>query len=114
MSPRPGSKPRPTSALARAGATKPDSYLDAQARAGGTFRLRTDFTPQGDQQQAIDRLAEGIREGRRDQVLLGVTGSGKTFTMAKVIEAVNRPTLVLSPNNPAVTKLLTKAKQMKK
>jgi excinuclease ABC subunit B len=105
LSPRPGSKPKPTPALARAGATKPSSYLEAQARAGGQFRLKTDFSPQGDQQQAIDRLAAGIREGRRDQVLLGVTGSGKTFTVAKVIEAVNRPTLVLSHNKTLAAQL---------
>ncbi|HEY6065096.1 MAG TPA: excinuclease ABC subunit UvrB, partial [Thermoanaerobaculia bacterium] len=79
--------------------------MDAQARAGGRFQLKTDFTPQGDQQQAIDKLAEGIRDGRRDQVLLGVTGSGKTFTMAKVIEAVNRPTLVLSHNKTLAAQL---------
>ena len=105
MSPRPGSQPKPTSALARAGATKPQSYLDAQARAGGRFRLQTDFTPHGDQQQAIDKLAAGLREGRRDQVLLGVTGSGKTFTVAKVIEAVNRPALVLSHNKTLAAQL---------
>jgi excinuclease ABC subunit B len=105
LSPRPGSQPKPTSAPARAGATKPQSYLDAQARAGGRFRLQTDFTPHGDQQQAIDKLAAGLREGRRDQVLLGVTGSGKTFTVAKVIEAVNRPTLVLSHNKTLAAQL---------
>jgi excinuclease ABC subunit B len=105
LSPRPGSKPKPTSALARAGATKPLSYLEAQARAAGRFQLKTEFTPQGDQQQAIDRLVEGIQEGRRDQVLLGVTGSGKTFTVAKVIEAVNRPTLVLSHNKTLAAQL---------
>jgi excinuclease ABC subunit B len=105
LSPRPGSQPKPTSALARAGATKPQSYLDAQARAGGRFQLRTDFTPHADQQQAIDKLAAGLREGRRDQVLLGVTGSGKTFTVAKVIEAVNRPTLVLSHNKTLAAQL---------
>ncbi|HLN81009.1 MAG TPA: excinuclease ABC subunit UvrB, partial [Thermoanaerobaculia bacterium] len=67
--------------------------------------MKTDFTPQGDQLQAIDHLARGIDEGRRDQVLLGVTGSGKTFTMAKVIEAVNRPTLVLSHNKTLAAQL---------
>ena len=103
MSPRPGSKPKPTSALAPA--TKPVSYLDAQSRAGGRFALKTDFTPQGDQLQAIDQLVRGIDGGRRDQVLLGVTGSGKTFTMAKVIEAVNRPTLVLSHNKTLAAQL---------
>ena len=84
---------------------KPESYLDAQARASGRFRLKTDFTPQGDQAQAIARLVEGLDERRSDQVLLGVTGSGKTFTIAKVIETVNRPTLVLSHNKTLAAQL---------
>ncbi|MGE5277020.1 MAG: excinuclease ABC subunit UvrB [Acidobacteriota bacterium] len=61
--------------------------------------------PQGDQAEAIEKLAEGIRQGRRDQVLLGVTGSGKTFTIAKVVEALNRPTLVLSHNKTLAAQL---------
>jgi excinuclease ABC subunit B len=64
----------------------------------GDFRIVSSFEPQGDQPAAIVDLAEGLRRGDREQVLLGVTGSGKTFTVAKVIEAVNRPTLVLSHN----------------
>jgi excinuclease ABC subunit B len=92
--------PPPSSA-----AGKPASYVDAQARASGRFRLRTDFTPQGDQEQAIARLVAGLQEGRPDQVLLGVTGSGKTFTVAKVIEAVNRPALVLSHNKTLAAQL---------
>ncbi|HEY6324029.1 MAG TPA: excinuclease ABC subunit UvrB [Thermoanaerobaculia bacterium] len=64
----------------------------------GDFRIVSNFEPQGDQPAAIADLAEGLRRGDREQVLLGVTGSGKTFTVAKVIEAVNRPTLVLSHN----------------
>jgi excinuclease ABC subunit B len=62
------------------------------------FQIVSRFTPQGDQPEAIDQLVQGIRRGDREQVLLGVTGSGKTFTVAKVIETVNRPTLVLSHN----------------
>ncbi|HEY3122579.1 MAG TPA: excinuclease ABC subunit UvrB [Thermoanaerobaculia bacterium] len=85
--------------------SKPGSYKEAQSAAGGRFRLQTEFSPQGDQQQAIDRLVEGLSEGRRHQVLLGVTGSGKTFTVAKVIEAVNRPTLVLSHNKTLAAQL---------
>ena len=84
---------------------KPRTYLDAQARATGTFRLETDFRPQGDQTQAIEKLVDSLGEGRSDQVLLGVTGSGKTFTIAKVIEAVNRPTLVLSHNKTLAAQL---------
>jgi len=84
---------------------KPSTYLEAQARAAGRFRLVTDFSPQGDQAQAIEKLVAGLNEGRRDQVLLGVTGSGKTFTIAKVIEAINRPTLVLSHNKTLAAQL---------
>jgi excinuclease ABC subunit B len=62
------------------------------------FKLISPFQPQGDQPEAIRQLVGGINAGDRDQVLLGVTGSGKTFTVAKVIESVNRPTLVLSHN----------------
>jgi excinuclease ABC subunit B len=64
----------------------------------GDFRIVSSFEPQGDQPAAIAELAERLQRGDREQVLLGVTGSGKTFTIAKVIEAVNRPTLVLSHN----------------
>ena len=63
-----------------------------------TFKLKSDYTPTGDQPAAIASLAEGIRNGKRMQTLLGVTGSGKTFTMANVIAKVNRPTLILEPN----------------
>ena len=62
------------------------------------FKLVSPFSPQGDQPQAIDALSKGIESGIRDQVLLGVTGSGKTFTMACVIERMNRPALVIAPN----------------
>ncbi len=72
---------------------------------GIPFRLVSDFAPAGDQPQAIAELSEGIRAGLRDQVLLGVTGSGKTFTMAKVIEICQRPTLVLAPNKTLAAQL---------
>ena len=62
------------------------------------FQIVSPFTPQGDQPEAIRQLVEGIEQGLRDQVLLGVTGSGKTFTVASVVEKLNRPTLVLSHN----------------
>ena len=62
------------------------------------FQVVSEYTPSGDQPQAIARLARGIEDGLREQILLGVTGSGKTYTMAKVIEAVQRPTLVLAHN----------------
>ncbi|HUP43493.1 MAG TPA: excinuclease ABC subunit UvrB, partial [Thermoanaerobaculia bacterium] len=69
------------------------------------FRLVSRFTPQGDQPEAIRQLVEGLERGDREQVLLGVTGSGKTFTVAKVVEAVNRPTLVLSHNKTLAAQL---------
>ncbi len=62
------------------------------------FKLVSNYKPSGDQPEAIDKLVKGILEGRKDQVLLGATGTGKTFTMANVIERVNKPTLVLAHN----------------
>ncbi|NLA70839.1 MAG: excinuclease ABC subunit UvrB [Clostridiaceae bacterium] len=64
----------------------------------GLFRLETDMTPKGDQPEAIDQLVEGLERGDRGQTLLGVTGSGKTFTVASVIERTQRPTLVIAHN----------------
>ena len=69
-----------------------------KAEGGRKFRIVSDYQPAGDQPQAIAELTGGMREGEQTQVLLGVTGSGKTFTMAKVIEALQRPALVLAPN----------------
>ena len=69
------------------------------------FQLQSPFEPEGDQPEAIRQLVDGIREGTRDQVLLGVTGSGKTFTVAKVIETVERPTLILSHNKTLAAQL---------
>ena len=69
------------------------------------FRLVSPFTPQGDQPEAIRQLVAGLERGEREQVLLGVTGSGKTFSVAKVVEAVNRPTLVLSHNKTLAAQL---------
>jgi excinuclease ABC subunit B len=69
------------------------------------FRLETDFKPAGDQPQAIAKLCEGLREGLTDQTLLGVTGSGKTFTMAHVIQEMQRPALILAPNKTLAAQL---------
>ncbi len=69
------------------------------------FRVASDYEPAGDQPGAIRELVAGVQVGERDQVLLGVTGSGKTFTMAKVIEAVQRPTLILAPNKTLAAQL---------
>ncbi|MBV8525510.1 MAG: excinuclease ABC subunit UvrB, partial [Acetobacteraceae bacterium] len=69
------------------------------------FRVISEYAPNGDQPAAIGELARGVQQGERDQVLLGVTGSGKTFTMAKVIEAVQKPTLILAPNKTLAAQL---------
>src|ERR1700704_2150313 len=70
-----------------------------------SFRLVVNYTPHGDQASAIDELLRGMRDGEKHQVLLGVTGSGKTFTMAKVIEALDRPALVLAHNKTLAAQL---------
>ncbi|NLY76256.1 MAG: excinuclease ABC subunit UvrB [Firmicutes bacterium] len=75
------------------------------------FRFHSEYQPAGDQPEAIAQLTEGIKAGLRDQVLLGVTGSGKTFTMAKVIEAVQKPTLVLAHNKTLAAQLYSEFKE---
>ena len=69
-----------------------------KAEGGRKFVIQSDYEPAGDQPQAILELTEAVNEGERSQVLLGVTGSGKTFTMAKVNETLQRPALVIAPN----------------
>ena len=76
-----------------------------------SFKLVSRFSPTGDQPQAIDGLVEGINAGLREQILLGVTGSGKTFTMANVIQRVNRPTLVLAHNKTLAAQLCSEFKE---
>ena len=75
------------------------------------FRAVSPYEPSGDQPQAIKKLAQGVEEGLRYQTLLGVTGSGKTFTMAKTIEAVQRPTLVMAPNKTLAAQLASELKE---
>ena len=75
------------------------------------FQVVSDYQPSGDQPQAIAALAEGIENGLKEQVLLGVTGSGKTFTMAKVIERIQRPTLVLAHNKTLAAQLCAEFKE---
>ncbi len=69
------------------------------------FRLHSEFTPAGDQPAAIETLSQGLRDGLTDQVLLGVTGSGKTFTMAHIIQELQRPALILAPNKTLAAQL---------
>src|ERR1700704_4826064 len=75
------------------------------------FKLQAPFEPAGDQPEAIRALIDGLNSGRREQVLMGVTGSGKTFTMANVIQAVQRPTLVLSHNKTLAAQLYSEFKE---
>ena len=75
------------------------------------FKLVADYQPTGDQPQAIEKLVQGLEDGHRFQTLLGVTGSGKTFTMASVVERVNRPTLVLAPNRTLAAQLCSEFKE---
>ncbi len=75
------------------------------------FVLHSNYSPTGDQPQAIEKLTEGIKKGLKEQVLLGVTGSGKTFTMANIIEKVNRPTLVLAHNKTLAAQLCTEFRE---
>jgi excinuclease ABC subunit B len=77
-----------------------------------TFKLVSSFVPRGDQPGAIAELCEGILRGDRDQVLLGVTGSGKTFTMAHVVATVNRPTLIIAPNKTLAAQLYGEFKEL--
>jgi excinuclease ABC subunit B len=72
---------------------------------GVSFKLHTEFSPAGDQPTAIKELADGIAAGERDQVLLGATGTGKTFTMAKIIEETQRPAIILAPNKTLAAQL---------
>ncbi|MGE5305162.1 MAG: excinuclease ABC subunit UvrB [Alphaproteobacteria bacterium] len=81
-------------------------------REKGQFRLVADFQPQGDQPQAIAQLVKGLQNNRRRQVLLGVTGSGKTFTMANVVAQVNKPTLVIAPNKTLAAQLYNEFREL--
>ena len=75
------------------------------------FELKSKFKPTGDQPQAIEKLVQGIKSGLKKQTLMGVTGSGKTFTMANVIEKVNRPTLVLEPNKTLAAQICSELRE---
>lgn len=75
------------------------------------FTIKSDYTPKGDQPEAIKKLADGIKEGKHHQILQGVTGSGKTFTMANIIQDIQRPTLVLAHNKTLAYQLFTEFKE---
>lgn len=76
------------------------------------FQLVSKYKPSGDQPQAIEKLVEGINEGKKEQVLLGATGTGKTFTMANVIAKVNKPTLILAHNKTLAGQLYSEFKEL--
>ena len=75
------------------------------------FRLHSEYAPAGDQPEAIEALVKGLNEKKKEQILLGVTGSGKTFTMANVIAKVNKPTLVLAHNKILAAQLCSEFKE---
>src|SRR5258708_642168 len=75
------------------------------------FNLQSEFQPTGDQPQAIEKLVDGVKKGMREQTLLGVTGSGKTFAVANVIQQVQRPTLVMSPNKTLAAQLCSEFRE---
>ena len=75
------------------------------------FILHSNYKPTGDQPEAIEKLVEGLNRGDKEQVLLGVTGSGKTFTMANIIEKINRPSLDLAHNKTLAAQLCSEFKE---
>ncbi|MDI3337657.1 excinuclease ABC subunit UvrB [Defluviimonas aestuarii] len=83
----------------------PEVLTRPKLEGGRRFVMKTDFAPAGDQPTAIAELSAGVKEGERDQVLLGATGTGKTFTMAKVIEETQRPAIILAPNKTLAAQL---------
>lgn len=76
-----------------------------------SFKIHSKFKPTGDQPQAIDTLVESLKESHRGQTLLGVTGSGKTFTMANIIERLQRPTIILAHNKTLAAQLCSEFKE---
>lgn len=105
---------KPTSSIRNAASMPLTQFLpERQPVKPKTRRLvvKSDYDPAGDQPTAISELVKGVEDGERDQVLLGVTGSGKTFSMAKVIEATQKPTLILAPNKTLAAQLYGEMKQ---
>src|SRR5690606_16861853 len=90
---------------ANAPTPRPEVLTRPKLEGGRRFVMRTDFAPAGDQPTAIAELTEGVMTGERNQVLLGATGTGKTFTMAKVIEETQRPAIILAPNKTLAAQL---------
>ncbi|WP_410968888.1 DEAD/DEAH box helicase family protein, partial [Salmonella sp. SAL4444] len=76
------------------------------------FKISSEFTPSGDQPEAIDRLTEGVQAGEEHVTLLGATGTGKTFTVAHLVERVQRPTLVIAPNKSLAAQLANEFREV--
>ena len=76
------------------------------------FKMHSDYSACGDQPEAIQKLVDGLENGQRAQTLLGITGSGKTFTIASVIERVQRPTIIIAPNKTLAGQLFTEFKAL--
>ena len=85
---------------------------ESSTKGGAAFKLHSEFAPTGDQPQAIEKLVQGFKEGNQCQTLLGVTGSGKTFTMANVIQQLQKPTLILAHNKTLVAQLYGEFKEL--
>jgi len=77
----------------------------------GEFKIKSEYVPTGDQPEAIEKIARGLKKNYKYQTLLGVTGSGKTFTMANIIEKVQKPTLVLAHNKTLAAQLCSEFKE---
>ena len=90
--------------------TRPEVLTRPKLEGGRRFVMQTPFQAAGDQPVAIAELAAGVMAGERDQVLLGATGTGKTFTMAKVIEETQRPAIILAPNKTLAAQLYAEFK----
>ena len=86
-------------------AAAPDVRSRDKLEGGIRFRMQSEFQPAGDQPTAIAEISAAINAGERDQVLLGATGTGKTYTMAKVIEETQRPAIILAPNKTLAAQL---------
>jgi excinuclease ABC subunit B len=99
------SSPQPETALPMMQAPAADVRARPKLEGGKALRMQTEFTAAGDQPTAIAELTQGVLGGERDQVLLGATGTGKTFTMAKVIEETQRPAIILAPNKTLAAQL---------
>ena len=109
---RGGARKGPAPPRGRGPAAAPPVEAAAPAAPARGFRLVSEFTPQGDQPAAIEALVEGVRRGDRHQVLLGVTGSGKSFTVACAVERLQRPTLVMAPNKTLAAQLYAEFKAL--